>query len=96
MCVHGGRLSAWQPQIARAKNLLKDSYTILAGLAAMVYMRIDQIMLGQMLGADAVKLYIPLQLVLVKYGILFQRLSLLHFRQRLLMRKRNVNWLIEI
>jgi PST family polysaccharide transporter len=38
--------------------LLKDSWPlILSGLAIMVYMRIDQIMLGQMLGDEAVGIY---------------------------------------
>jgi PST family polysaccharide transporter len=45
-------------QIQRAKSLLKDSWPlILSGLAIMVYMRIDQIMLGQMLGDEAVGIY---------------------------------------
>ena len=54
----GGRLSAWRPSYDRAKALLKDSWPlILAGLAVMVYMRIDQIMLGQMLDDEAVGIY---------------------------------------
>jgi O-antigen/teichoic acid export membrane protein len=54
----GGRLSAWHPRIARAKSLLKDSWPlILSGLAVMIYMRIDQIMLGEMLGAKDVGNY---------------------------------------
>lgn len=54
----GGRLLAWQGHYQRAKILLKDSWPlILSGLAIMVYMRIDQIMLGQMLGDEAVGIY---------------------------------------
>ncbi|MEX2150266.1 MAG: flippase [Steroidobacteraceae bacterium] len=54
----GGRLGAWRPSYDRAKALLKDSWPlILAGLAVMVYMRIDQIMLGQMLDDQAVGIY---------------------------------------
>lgn len=54
----GGRLLAWCGHYQRAKILLKDSWPlILAGLAIMVYMRIDQIMLGQMLGDEAVGIY---------------------------------------
>jgi PST family polysaccharide transporter len=54
----GGALGAWKPRIARAKSLLRDSWPlILSGLAIMIYMRIDQIMLGQMLGAREVGNY---------------------------------------
>lgn len=54
----GGALIAWRIQIIRARTLLKDSWPlVLSGLAIMVYMRIDQIMLGQMLGDEAVGLY---------------------------------------
>ncbi|MCX5871010.1 MAG: flippase [Deltaproteobacteria bacterium] len=53
-----GTMSAWRICYSRAKNLLKDSWPlILSGLAIMVYMRIDQIMLGQMLGDEAVGIY---------------------------------------
>ncbi|WP_442763325.1 flippase [Malikia spinosa] len=54
----GNRLGAWRCHYARAKTLLHDSWPlILSGLAAMLYMRIDQIMLGQMLGNEAVGIY---------------------------------------
>ncbi len=54
----GGKLTAWRFRFARAKVLLKDSWPlILSGLAIMVYMRIDQIMLGQMLGDESVGIY---------------------------------------
>lgn len=54
----GGALSAWRIRYGRAKELLTDSWPlILSGLAVMVYMRIDQIMLGQMLGDEAVGIY---------------------------------------
>lgn len=54
----GGRLNAWRPHVVRATSLFKDSWPlILTGLAAMVYMRIDQIMLGEMLGDEAVGIY---------------------------------------
>ena len=53
-----GRLKAWKPRLDRAKSLLRDSWPlILSGLAVMVYMRIDQVMLGQMIGPEAVGLY---------------------------------------
>jgi len=54
----GGNLTAWRFQFARAKVLLKDSWPlILSGIAIMAYMRIDQIMLGQMLGDESVGIY---------------------------------------
>ncbi|GAB6270451.1 MAG: flippase [Smithella sp.] len=54
----GGKLTAWRFRFARAKVLLTDSWPlILSGLAIMVYMRIDQIMLGQMLGDESVGIY---------------------------------------
>ena len=56
--IQGWRLSAWQNSSARACNLLKHSWLlILSGLAIMIYMKIDQIMLGQMIGNDAVGIY---------------------------------------
>lgn len=51
-------LSSWKPSISVAVKLLKDSWSlILAGLAIMIYMRVDQIMLGQMGKSEAVGLY---------------------------------------
>lgn len=53
-----GRLSEWRPCYIRAKTLLKDSWPlIISGLAVIIYMRIDQIMLGQMLGDESVGIY---------------------------------------
>lgn len=53
-----GTLRAWQLRYARAQTLLRDSWPLMfAGLAVMVYMRIDQIMLGQMQGDEAVGMY---------------------------------------
>lgn len=54
----GNRLSTWRYHYAHAKSLLQDSWPlILSGLATMLYMRLDQIMLGQMLGDAAVGVY---------------------------------------
>ena len=54
----GNRLSTWRYHYGRARSLLNDSWPlILSGLAAMLYMRIDQIMLGQLLGDEAVGIY---------------------------------------
>jgi O-antigen/teichoic acid export membrane protein len=53
-----GQLSAWHPSLARAKGLLRDSWPlILSAIAVTIYMRIDQIMLGQMMGNEAVGIY---------------------------------------
>ena len=42
----------------RAKSLLTDSWPLIIGaIAIMMYMKIDQIMLGQMMGDDAVGIY---------------------------------------
>jgi O-antigen/teichoic acid export membrane protein len=53
-----GKLRSWKPSLGRAKTLLRDSWPlILSGMAVMIYMRIDQIMLGQMIGDEAVGIY---------------------------------------
>ncbi|MHC1733567.1 MAG: flippase [Bacteroidales bacterium] len=44
--------------VARAKSLLKDGWPLLvSGIAVLIYMKIDQIMLGQMMGDEAVGIY---------------------------------------
>ena len=54
----GGSMGVWRASRQRAAVLLGDSWPlVLSGLAIMVYMRIDQIMLGQMLGDEAVGIY---------------------------------------
>ena len=54
----GGVLRAWRVRLDRGIILLKEGWPlILSGLTVMVYMRIDQIMLGQMLDDDAVGIY---------------------------------------
>ena len=54
----GQRLAAWQASFRRAKQLLKDSWPlIISGLAIMIYMRIDQIMLGNMASEEALGVY---------------------------------------
>lgn len=48
----------WRLSLERARTLLNHSWPlILSGLAIMAYMRIDQIMLGQLLGDEAVGIY---------------------------------------
>lgn len=54
----GGHLRAWLPQISRAKSLLKDCWPlVLSNIAIIIYMRIDQVMLGEMLGPKSVGVY---------------------------------------
>jgi polysaccharide transporter, PST family len=54
----GGRLSAWQVQKWRAVQLLKQCWPVmLSGMAIMIYMRIDMVMLKVMQGAHAVGIY---------------------------------------
>lgn len=54
----GNLVTRWQPHYQRAISLLKESWPlILSGLAVMVYMRIDQIMIGQILDDHAVGIY---------------------------------------
>lgn len=54
----GQPLLSWKFNLKRAKILLASSWPlILSGIAVTVYMRIDQIMLGQMIGDDAVGIY---------------------------------------
>lgn len=53
-----GRLRAWTFSVVRAKDLLQNSWPlVLSGVAVVVYMKIDQIMLGQMSGDEAVGVY---------------------------------------
>jgi polysaccharide transporter, PST family len=55
---HGERSLRWTATGERAKRLLSDSWpAILSGLAIMVYMRIDQIMIGSMLTDADVGIY---------------------------------------
>ncbi|MBT9168465.1 MAG: hypothetical protein DDT22_00505 [candidate division WS2 bacterium] len=55
---HGHMLKAWRGSLKWANKLLKNSWSlILGGLSVMVYMRIDQIMLGDMVGSEAVGIY---------------------------------------
>ena len=56
--IRGESLRNWRVQAATAVGMLRDSWPlILSGLVIMVYMRIDQIMLGEMIGETAVGLY---------------------------------------
>jgi len=51
-------LATWKPQFKRSKELLRDSWPLfLSGIAVMLYMRIDQVMLGKIQGSTAVGHY---------------------------------------
>jgi PST family polysaccharide transporter len=51
-------LWSWRPTVRRAIQLIRESWPlVLSGLAIVVYMKIDQVMLGEMLGDKAVGLY---------------------------------------
>ena len=56
--LHGPRLQQLCVSLTRAQILLKDSWPLLlSSIAVVVYMKIDQIMLGQMVGDEAVGIY---------------------------------------
>jgi O-antigen/teichoic acid export membrane protein len=56
--VRGPNLRQWRFSLVRAKGLMMDSWPLLlSGIAISVYMKIDQIMLGQIIGDDAVGIY---------------------------------------
>lgn len=56
--LRGPKLRQLKITLARAKGLLADSWPlILSAIAVTIYMKIDQIMLGQMIGDEAVGIY---------------------------------------
>lgn len=58
MSLRGPSLAKLRVSTERAKSLLRDSWPlILSAIAIMIYMKIDQIMLGQMIGDGAVGIY---------------------------------------
>ncbi|MBU7583970.1 MAG: flippase [Nostoc sp. TH1S01] len=51
-------LHSWRWKFAVAKSLLRESWPLIfSGLSIVVYMKIDQVMLGQMVGQEAVGVY---------------------------------------
>ena len=55
---HSERGQPWKARVKRARTLLLDSWpAILSGLAIMIYMRIDQIMIGSMMTEADVGIY---------------------------------------
>jgi O-antigen/teichoic acid export membrane protein len=56
--MQGNRLMNWRVSLNRARGLLHDSWPlIVSGLAVTIYMRIDQVMLGEMSGSQEVGVY---------------------------------------
>ena len=56
--IEGNNIAEWKFSIERAKELLNESWPLLlSGIAILVYMRIDQLMLGQMIGDTSVGFY---------------------------------------
>jgi len=56
--IRAGRLRQWRGSLKKAAGLLKDSWPLmLSGMVIMVYLRIDQIMLGEMVGNEEVGIY---------------------------------------
>jgi O-antigen/teichoic acid export membrane protein len=56
--IAGERLSGWRASVSRAVELFRPGFPlILAGLAVSAYMKIDQIMLAEMLGVRAAGIY---------------------------------------
>ena len=56
--LHGPRLSRLTISFNRTKTIVTDSWPLLlSSIAVMIYMKIDQIMLGQMIGDEAVGIY---------------------------------------
>ena len=55
---HGLKIGTLKITISRAKTLLSDSWPLLlSSIAVIIYMKVDQIMLGQMAGDKAVGIY---------------------------------------
>ncbi|VAW28452.1 Membrane protein involved in the export of O-antigen, teichoic acid lipoteichoic acids, partial [hydrothermal vent metagenome] len=55
---NGRSLTQWRPAYSMSVRLVKESWPLIfAGLAIAVYMKIDQIMLGEMIGKKAVGTY---------------------------------------
>jgi len=56
--VAGRSITGWRMNLKRGRELIGNSWPlILSGIVVMIYMRIDQIMLREMLGTEAVGIY---------------------------------------
>jgi O-antigen/teichoic acid export membrane protein len=55
---YGGHLGKWKVRRVTAVKILWDCWPLmLSGIASMIYLRIDQVMLGQMIGSEEVGIY---------------------------------------
>ena len=51
-------ITAWRASLSRARSLLGQSWAlVLSGVLALIYLKIDQVMLGEMSGNEAVGIY---------------------------------------
>lgn len=56
--VAGGRMRAWQGVMRQAGDLLRDGWPMMTSVVVMmIYLRIDQIMLGELVGDEEVGIY---------------------------------------
>lgn len=56
--LRGYSMGSWRWSFPLAKTLIRESYPLIfAGMSVMLYMKIDQIMLGEMIGNKAVGIY---------------------------------------
>lgn len=56
--LHGGSFAHWKPKFAKIRFLLLEAWPlILAGTLYVIYTKVDQIMLGEMVGLEAVGIY---------------------------------------
>lgn len=54
----GGSFRLWRFTLARAKSLLRDSWPLIfSGVFGAIYLRIDQVMIGEMVGNEEVGVY---------------------------------------
>ena len=69
--VSGRQIRCWRSSLPVAKRLLKDSWPLIfSSIAIMIYMRIDQVMIGEMVGSKEVGIYsVAVQLVEAWYFI---------------------------
>lgn len=56
--ISGQYIKTWDVSLSYAKKLLKESWPLaLSGISLMLYMKVDQIMLGEIIGNEAVGIY---------------------------------------
>ena len=56
--LRGGKISVWRITTARTASLLKDSWPLLfSAMVIVIYMKVDQIMIGELLGEREVGIY---------------------------------------